>query len=58
MAQRKKNSVVLNVRISPEDRDELRRLAEADDRSVGGVVRLAIRKYLAVREGAESLRRS
>jgi hypothetical protein len=32
--------------IAPEDLDELRRLARADDRSVSSLIRLAIRNYI------------
>lgn len=41
------DSFVLNFRVSAEDRDQLRRIAEAEDRSVGSVIRLAVRRYIA-----------
>ena len=44
---KKKSGIVVSVRLSPEDADELLSLSEKTDRTVSQVAREAIRRYLA-----------
>lgn len=52
MASRKNDDWV-SVRVSGEDREELERLAREDDRSLNGIIRLAIREFIAARKEEE-----
>ena len=45
----------VKVRLSPQEYADLRREARRDDRSVGAVIRLAVREYLAARAEPEPI---
>jgi len=46
---------VTTIRLSGDDAERLRKVAEREDRSMSSVIRLAIRQYLRYRGRCESL---
>lgn len=48
-SERTKRDVVMNVRLSQQERTDLLALAESDDKSIAAVIRTAIKQHIAIK---------